>query len=1176
MVASAVALLVAWGVAGGEPDLTHPPSIAPRHPTEVLLLPGAPERQEVLVPTDLLRQLDALSGGSGATPHGAVLVSATYSGKAGEGRADFEGIFQVHNFEARAVTLPLPFGGIRVQEEALLDDAPAYLTAAQPPQSGYLLRIEKPGTHVLRLRFQVPVRSNGDERELSFTVPRVVQSRIPALDLPPNATTFQALIKQGEVELLDSGSYRIELGRPMAPLQFLWRCPTNMEAAPEVRVREAYLWDLGPDFAHLDAVLHGTVVRGAISSLTLHVPPLLEVQTVTTGAGTSGRRAPFLKEWKIEGSDPQRRLVLDFLGPVLGDFHVLLDFVPCRPLGKPVTLTVPEPLGVQFERGFLSYRTHGLECRLTNRGWLGNFQRKRDNAVLQSLLALGQATADTTSGRVRPISEAKSEYPTAPVYVLQRNQKGSPFLQLQLSLAPGQAECSQDIHWRLGNFQADLRLVARATTPTDGLTLLEWEVPENVTITHVGTRDGRDLVRTWTRWGRRLQVWLHRPVPEVELEVMGWKNLVVDNQGSRFDLPHLRPLSPAAGRSWLRLTIANDLTLEPMTTSGLLALPYSGGPGREMTYLVRESSYGGRFRVRPAASDLAARILTVVEVRDRHLVFTARAEYRARWGELRNLPLCLSNWEGGDVRLEARPATQRRELRRGTGERQWMLELPPGLTEPYSLSLTGSLPVEDSALRLAMPEVNAPGVGHKEQWLVVSQDLTTEMPQHLLAVAPDTPAWRQVQQTWPDELKRLPPGFKLWKVERDGWNLHLLPRQRFAEAGAVRILLTERRAAVVENSHWAHEAVYWLAHEANTALNISLPANARILSLALDGVSITPVQVVPDSLWLPLPGRAGVLGLRLCWAFEPGTESFERPNLEGPTFRSIQEGPTLWTVHVPFGWRAKPTSSPFAQAALPASAVAWDLARAEGQYHLAVALLAQAQDGLPLSSRMTAIQRRFFQFCRYAECGIAAAPTNVQGQSLEAWLQSLQEKNAELTRTHGLEEVRLEAERRIRGSLPASSEEDLSDLAGGGILQTAGPRGDLLPFRGTPLRWQMPPEAPAPVVSLQSLEDVQRPWALGASFLLILLLLFVWTLARFPTVHAWFRAFWPEQAIVLGCAGWLALGRPWWMLILAGVGVLARGVFLGRRGLALLHRAEAATKSGSSVIRAPRSSVLRT
>ena len=223
---------------------------------------------------------------------------------------------------------------------------------------------------------------------------------------------------------------------------------------------------------------------------------------------------------------------------------------------------------------------------------------------------------------------------------------------------------------------------------------------------------------------------------------------------------------------------------------------------------------------------------------------------------------------------------------------------------------------------------------------------------------------------------------------------------------------------------------------------------------------------------------------------------------------------------------------------------------------------------------MTAIQRRFFQFCRYAECGIAAAPTNVQGQSLEAWLQSLQEKNAELTRTHGLEEVRLEAERRIRGSLPASSEEDLSDLAGGGILQTAGPRGDLLPFRGTPLRWQMPPEAPAPVVSLQSLEDVQRPWALGASFLLILLLLFVWTLARFPTVHAWFRAFWPEQAIVLGCAGWLALGRPWWMLILAGVGVLARGVFLGRRGLALLHRAEAATKSGSSVIRRrdPRSS----
>jgi hypothetical protein len=273
----------------------------------------------------------------------------------------------------------------------------------------------------------------------------------------------------------------------------------------------------------------------------------------------------------------------------------------------------------------------------------------------------------------------------------------------------------------------------------------------------------------------------------------------------------------------------------------------------------------------------------------------------------------------------------------------------------------------------------------------------------------------------------------------------------------------------------------------------------------------------------------------------------------------------------------KTASSHFIPDVFSPSSAAWDLARAEAQYRLALALVGQAPDGLPLPSRMMVIQRRFYRYARYADCGIAASSPASARPSLEAWLQTLQEKNAELTRTHGLEEVRLEAERRIRVGLPSpSEEEDLTDLAAGGILQAAGPRGDLLPHRGTPLRWQTPPEAPTPVLSLRSLEDLQGQRALGGSLLLVLLVLLVWTLARFPVLHAWFRVFWPEQVIVLGGVGWWTLGRPPVVLILVVIGVLARGLFLGRRGLALWHRTEAPKKPGSSVGRAPRSSVLQT
>jgi hypothetical protein len=1171
VVAAALALLAGAGLA----SQSGPP--APANSSEVHLLPAPSPRQEVLVPPDLLRQIDVLLQRPGSTPRGAILISAAYSGKATDDRADFEALFQIHNFDALPTTLALPLTGVRVQDQPLLNGAVAYLRAAHPPQLGYQVRIDQPGAHVLRLRFQVPLHRLGEERELSFSIPRVVQSRLSSFELPPGASAFQSLVKQGEVEALKSGEYRVELGRVTAPLQFRWRIPVSGTVAPEVRLSEAYLWDLGADYARLSAVLHTRVVRGAVSSLAIQVADPLEVVAVTTRPGAAGRPAPLVQRWQVQGSGRQRQLLIDFQVPTTGDFHVLLDLLPRRPLGQQAILTVPQPLGVRFDAGFLGYRLRGLEAIVANLGRLGPYWSQRD-AV--SLLALTQVAGD-----MPPLPAA--------TYVLQREAGGSPFLQLQLRMAPVRGTVSQELLWRLSDRQASLRLLARATAPAADLCLLEWDVPEEVVITHVTGRDDRDLVRSWGRVGRRLQVWLQRSLPGAELEVVGWKSLASDADGTRFDLPNLRPLSPTAGLSLVRLATGGDMVLEPLSTAGLLPLPDPRWPGRALGYLARGPYAIGHFRVRPEARDITARVLTLVEVRDRQVVFTARVEYRPRWGEVRSVPLRLRNWEGADVRLEARPAAQRQEVRRGSSERSWTLELPPGWTAPCILSLTGSLPQDEAMLRLPVPEVTVPGVGRVEQWLAISPDLISAGPQRLSARGPE------LLQDWPEEMKRLPSGCQLWQVEGEDWDLQVLPRQRARATGAVRVLLTERRSAVVAPDHWAHQALYWVAHGANTDLDISLPAGAQLLGVAVDGMAVTPLQIVPERLWLPLPGLSGVLCLCLCWTYKPGTEMLEQPRLEGPEFPALIEGPVVWTVQVPAGYSAT-LRNPKSEIRNPKSEIgfgisnfefrisnfelgmpALDLARAEAEHRMTAALVEQVREGLPSASRLTLVQRRFYQYCRWAECGLASArsssQTSLQGQELEAELQDLLKRNVALAQKSGLEAERAEAEQRVRTlTVPVlAGPEEVSNLAAVSILQPAGPRGELVPRYGVPLCWQALAGSETPSLSLQPQGVLQAKRALGVSVLLGVLLVGVWSLACFPVAYTWLRAFWPEQVILLGSVGWLTWGRNTLVLTLFVIGVVARVVLLCRWGIARLRPEQVPPPSGSSASRAPRSSVIR-
>ena len=248
------------------PSSSGPPRRGRR--ATVLVLPGpadAPERQVVLASPDLLKQIDALA--AAGTPHGAVIVTATYEGKSADDRAEFEARLQVHNFEDGPVTLPLPFADVRLQDDGLLDGAPARLIAAPPVRPGFSSRSTSRGRHRLVVHFRVPMRANGSER--AGALPRPAGAAEPADDG-----------RAGERDLVPGpdparlrGALRIARRRDGGPL--CGRAGSNRRAAaaalargsgrapaPALRVREAYLWSLRPDTASLTAVLHYTVTRG--------------------------------------------------------------------------------------------------------------------------------------------------------------------------------------------------------------------------------------------------------------------------------------------------------------------------------------------------------------------------------------------------------------------------------------------------------------------------------------------------------------------------------------------------------------------------------------------------------------------------------------------------------------------------------------------------------------------------------------------------------------------------------------------------------------------------------------------------------------------------------------------------------------------------------------------------
>jgi hypothetical protein len=1122
---------------------------APPEPVTVFLVgpADAPDKQTVLAPTALLEQLRALAQRGVEGLRGPILVNASYKGEVKETKdakgeivrtvALFEATLAVHSFTEEAAALALPFAGVQL-EEVLLDGAQVL------PQPGYSLQVKGAGAHMITLRFRVPVESSGDDRDLQFTVPRLVQNRL-ALTVPEGARYLQALVKQGAVLPNPEETHlEVDLGRINAPLHFHWRQEAHAPAAT-LKVQELYLWDLSVSASNLTAILQYAVRQGSVPNLEMELPESLEVRNVEVGALGDDTTTPRLKAWQVLGTtnptappgERRRPLHLTFQSPITAGVQVTLDLVPRRPLVARELLPLPAPLGAEATNSYLAYRLHGLTAAL-------------ETYLRQRPISLAEFS--------RPWQAATGSAPPSLDYVCEFVRKGgAPALGPNLQIEPVRAQAVQDLAWRAGPQQVDLRAALRVTAPQGDLTFVEWEVPETVTVTQVSGLE----VRSWSRSGSRVQVWLRRSVAATELQLSGWwLPPTAPIAAYRFELPRLE-VHPAQEQTTLvRLTAGNGLGVAADQLHKLWSWPDARPPlgsDQELAFLTRQLDYDGTFRIAPAVVHGDVRMLTLAEVRDRQLTFTAFIDCALRQEELRALTLQLRNWEG-DAAVQKTPEMgQVRSMVRNVGDavvRRWSIDFQSGVTGHCRLTLTGSMPVEEATNGIALPEVSVLEAVQPERWLaVIGPDLTAEAIRGLTAVpeAVVPPLWN----------KNLPQGPRtLWKIApgQQG-NLRVVPRSRAAAPAQVQVCLTEHSAAVLDGRHWLHQATYWLYHEASTDLGVTLPEGATIVGVDVDGTEITALQPEPGarSLWLPLPGGMGARCLRLRWIVPRGGALLTRPKMGRPRLEDVAEGPVVWTIHVPAGFVVAPGASRDASPPSRATRAGLELRRAAAQLRLTRALASQGQGrGDAFAAQLALAQYRFYLSCRYAEHwlaitppseGFALLPTNnrptvvdmgPQGQSLADWLQELQEENRQLARTSSaLEAGRAEAQRQARAGMPAVDAVVFPD--------------DAFAEQGTPLYWQSAnAEVPAPALELAAVQTQSVRRSLAISLLLLFALLAVWVLSYFPGAVPWVRSLWPEQVVLLGCLLWQSAGPHTSAAYLVLLGIGGRLLILAWKALA--------------------------
>jgi hypothetical protein len=947
--ATTTALLVLLAVGWALTAQAQPP--APRTFT-VFVVEGA--KPGVLAPPDLLARMSELENQAGPATSGAVLVSAKYSGKVKDAQARVEAVFELQNFKEQT-NLIIPLSGVQLSE-AFLDGAPVYPAAHK---AGFSVPIRDKGAHTLRLAFSVRAVGDGDQFDLRFTVPKLLQSELRFEGLQPSHK-LHALHCFGEERWLPEPPqpakiWQAQLGYESV-IHVRWTGAAGLPAPKTIEVREAHFWDLHPASPALTSSLTYAIGKGSVGQFSIALPERLHVRGIE--ASTTPAAPIVIKQWSVIGKGDQRRLLVELTQPMSGVVTLNLELVPLGggPAGK-VVLLLPAPLQGKSVGGLLGYRHDAVEIK----------------GIAQNLAVQSMPTDDFER------QWKKQSVPVSRAYSFQRKAAKA---WLELVTQPNAWQTQGQIDWTVDQGYADLLGKFTLTSPQADLMFVEFFVDKTLTLAEVAGPD----VRRWHLQDSLLQVWLRQPRKATTLTLTGWR--IAPPQAKTLALPAVYPLRTQFAGQTLAIRGAPGVHVELDQVKRLRSIPAAG----KLQFAVEEPQYEISVRVPAATRPPPASTLLKVRPADRGMEIEQIIRLTTQRGRLPTLQLHLHDWPA-DAVLEAPGGTLQPIKSKTLKHPAWTLTYPPGLPGVVTATVRGR--IGGGHQGAALPRVELQGADLRDQ-LLAWQDVDVEDAGTGKKLAP--------QKSAQEKIARAPAG--AWLNDAASWHgaaavhsLRAAPAPAPAKS-SIHVLASSEWMRLT-GGRWLHEASYWLHAPESTEMCVKFPAALEGVSVWVDGRLQLAAGPPAADVVLPLDAAQAPRHVEMRWKYPPDLERLDMPNVGG-----VRVEQAVLPAHQRLVW--VPPGRSAVNAETHATLVPRILHEARGHMEIAASLAQEPARTDEITRRIAERQRSFFACTRLADYTLALAK-QVRPDLPASWqeqLQALRRTNAELAKERGYEAQR--------------------------------------------------------------------------------------------------------------------------------------------------------------------------
>ncbi len=919
----------------------------------------------VLVPAELSTLLADIEKPANFASQPAVLLSARYTGRIVENRARFDVEYEVlcvrptNNFV-------LPLTGVQLEDGSLVNGAPSY---PSPNKNGYSLAIRKPGMHHIRLSFTAPIESTSGGQAVRFACPKSPRCEL-RMDWPAPVQSPQMVRGWGQETVLtglpsSARRWQAQIGYENE-VHFRWTTGPAAPLAKSISVAEAHYWDLRPGNIALTSQLHYRLDGVTLGQIAVSVPVGMHIQSIeaNTVSLAGALRLPIaIKRWEIQGKAAQRRLIVEFAKPTSGELTLRLDALPTELTNRRLVLKLPAPIQGKSTEGWLGYRLDATESR----------------GAAQNLAVQSMTTAEFLQNWQR-LGGIRTAAPTRAY----RFQRKAVVAGLELFVLPSELKARCEFIWNIDSAGADLSASCVLNDPVGDIKIAEFQVPAGIVVAGVSGVD----VNRWQLHENHLQVWLKQPKKQTTITIAGWRVHASKNINQIHSALVIQPLHAQLVDSVIELRPDVGLEVDVVNQRALRRTAR-----KPVRFAVTASPWDLTYKLlRPKVSP---EVDTVTRVqRDEYgIAWSQELRVRSDRGKLPSLHVKITGEDADRVMVNAPDGVESVLPTKKTDESHWQIKFTSGLPAEVLVTLSARLNGDGTASK-SLPSVEILGAD----------------------VARPSVTWKDVDLIDPKTRKiithnangsNVPAGWKTAPLE----STPEVAARKPAPAVAIRVIALAETISQASLGDWVHEASCWIRGERATELRLDFPQPVDILHLAIDGQTLSTAVPDENSRTLTLKPGFEPRHLVMRWRYQPGSENPNEPITEPVRISNGRPGISGSVLILSRGLSVRDRGTDAEDRVLLHSL----LQEAE----IEVRLLDPAPPaGTALNSdvlqRVGAGQLRFHRLLRQASYLNSIAPfagPDFDSSEIQGRIENLKKRNAELTKKHGWEKLRLHNER---------------------------------------------------------------------------------------------------------------------------------------------------------------------